>query len=287
MFLDSYDYHFICLLNYNDKVVATEVLSSTQAIDCTGLVFTNPITLSELSKNFKVNLEVYGLALPKKLASHHKKGGTLNLHLTPRSKAKAKYNSPSIGSSARKEHVTSFKLLGHVKLTRENCTMSHLDLADFMYKCPLEGQLLLNATLSADYRATYKSYLNFSEKSGEFSVWNRRWCVLKGYNIYYWRFAEDETDKPHIGTINMKLCVNPIISKASTDICMRPHSFVFLVVEEKNSKVVLTRHLMAADIKKERDEWLAKLNAALQVARYWESDAVHPYDESNLEQLMK
>ena len=47
------------------------------------------------------------------------------------------------------------------------------------------------------------------------------------------------------------------------------------------------RYLMAADMRKERDIWLEKLNKVLATIRLWEKDARQPMDQIALDRVMK
>ena len=141
-------------------------------------------------------------------------------------------------------------------------------------------------TLGAKYNVNYKCYLNFKEQSGEFWIWNRKWCVLDGYLLYFWRYYEDEDSKPPLGVINFKECVNFKILKASSNISMRENCFSFVTVSKKDAKSIKC-HLLAADLKSELDEWLEKLNNVLEHVRIWELDAPTPWDQDRLDKWMK
>ncbi|XP_015788796.1 anillin [Tetranychus urticae] len=282
---DLCEYHFICLFTCGEKVFSTDALSSTHTIQEASLSFKNKIEFDKLRKDFRIRLTVYALALPKGKRNHDKK----NIRLTPKHKSKVKYtHSPALKASPKSEKIKcNFKKMGQVDFTRDNIMRSRFSLENFMYESPLEDQIMVDLVIRGQYNIKFSSYLNFHETSGDYPVWNRRWCVLNGSSIYFWRFSEDEGDKQPMGVINLKHCVNPRISKATADISMRPNSFSFLTLERQNNSFIPTKHLMAADIRKERDGWLENLNKALEMIRLWEPDCLQPMDQASLDRLLK
>ena len=282
---DLCEYHFICLFTCGDKVIATDALSSTHTIQEASLNFTNKAEFDHLRKDFRIRLVVYALALPKGKRNHDKK----NIRLTPKHKSRVKYtHSPALKASPKSEKIKcNFKKMGHVDFTRDNIMKSRFSLEEFMYESPLEDQIMVDLVIGAQYNFKFSSYLNFHETSGDYPVWNRRWCVLNGPSIYFWRFSEDEGDKQPMGVINLKHCVNSRISKATADISMRPNSFSFLTLEKQNNSFIPLKHLMAADIRKERDGWLENLNKVLEMIRLWEPDCLQPMDQASLDRLLK
>ncbi|XP_015788797.2 anillin [Tetranychus urticae] len=283
--LDLCEYHFICLFTCGEKVIATDALSSTHAIQEASLNFTNKAEFDHLRKDFRIRLTVYALALPKGKRNQDKK----NIRLTPKNKSKVKYtHSPALKASPKSEKIKcNFKKMGYVDFTRDNIMKSRFSLEEFMYESPLEDQIMVDLVIGGEYNFKFSSYLNFHETSGDYPVWNRRWCVLNGPSIYFWRFSEDEGDKQPLGVINLKHCVNLKISKATADVSMRPNAFSFVTLEKQNNSLTPMEHLMAADIRKERDGWLENLNKVLEMIRLWEPDCLQPMDQVSLDSCLE
>lgn len=235
-----------------------------------------------LCNNFEVKMEVFCLSLVKeKVAKGIEKK---LLSLTPKFITKHKTSS----SPAAKSHSVgpNFKLIGCYTFNRNNCSLRSHSLNDFGKYTPLDGSFSMEMSLGAKYNEKYKCYLSFKEQSGEFWVWNRRWCVLDGYLLYYWRYYEDEELKSPVGVINIKECINPTITKASSNISMRENCFAFLTLSKRDLGSP-TLHLLAADLRSELEEWLEKLNRVLENVRIWELDAPQPWDEARLDKWMK
>ena len=235
-----------------------------------------------LCNNFEVKMEVFCLSLVKeKVAKGIEKK---LLSLTPKFITKHKTSS----SPAAKSHSVgpNFKLIGCYTFNRNNCSLRSHSLNDFGKYTPLDGSFSMEMSLGAKYNEKYKCYLSFKEQYGEFWVWNRRWCVLDGYLLYYWRYYEDEELKSPVGVINIKECINPTITKASSNISMRENCFAFVTVSKRDLGSP-TLHILAADLRSELEEWLEKLNRVLENVRIWELDAPQPWDEARLDKWMK
>ena len=43
-----------------------------------------------------------------------------------------------------------------------------------------------------------KNFLTMFEDIGGYGAWNRRWCVLNGTTIKYWKYPNDENRKVSI-----------------------------------------------------------------------------------------
>jgi len=261
----------MCLFTCRDKVVPTDCLCSSQALQEAVLPFSVQVKFEQLSNNFEVKMEVYCLSLPK----HKVKGN------------EKKFSSYGFSSKLKTKHSVSsnFKLIGHYTFNLANCREKRYLLNEFDSPY-LEQSILMEINLGAAYKVNYKCYLSFKEKYGEFPVWNRKWCVLDGYLLHFWRYYEDEDSKSPLGVINIKECVNLKIVKASSNISMRENCFAFLTVSKRapNSPCF---YLLAADLQSEMEEWLEKLNFVLKYVRIWEHDASAPWDELRLKKWMK
>lgn len=91
----------------------------------------------------------------------------------------------------------------------------------------------------------------FEDVSG-LGAWHRRWCVLSGYCISYWRYPDDEKRKvrggggslsgflPHlllfsgrqspIGRINLANCTSNMVGPVNREFCARPNTLELITV---------------------------------------------------------
>ncbi|XP_077983493.1 anillin-like [Glandiceps talaboti] len=123
----------------------------------------------------------------------------------------------------------------------------------------------------------------FDDVNG-FGAWHRRWCVLSGGYISYWKYPDDERRKAPIGSMSLKECINKNITMVAREFCARPNTFELVTsrpaqrTDEDN--LVLTcegpitkiKWWISADTKDERIQWMDKLNKALVNLRQWNKD---------------
>ncbi|RWS05353.1 actin-binding protein anillin-like protein [Dinothrombium tinctorium] len=246
----------------------------------------------KLQCDFMVNIEVYCLSFPKSL----KKDPQKFLTLTPKSKAKAKQVNSPISSPGGPNAVRSsgFKRLGCVDIKINNCYRKKYQLEQFVSDSPLGGAIEITVNLKAEHNETLSEYLNFFEDSG----WCSRWCVLKGYLLAFWRFAEDETKKESLRVIDLRKCVNPNVSAVPYEVCSRKNSFVLVTIEETQKDDVASKnkgfrtmsykkYLLSTYLKEEFELWSCKLENALRLIRLWEADASKPYDTKQFLDLIR
>lgn len=76
-------------------------------------------------------------------------------------------------------------------LVNYNCFVS----LQVPYSSPLDGHLLMHVNCSFEGGITERGFLTMFEDVGGYGAWNRRWCVLSGMHLRYWRYPDDETRK--------------------------------------------------------------------------------------------
>lgn len=64
-----------------------------------------------------------------------------------------------------------------------------------LYSSPLDGHLLMRVSCSFEGGIIERGFLTMFEDIGGFGAWNRRWCVLSGLHLRYWRYPDDESKK--------------------------------------------------------------------------------------------
>ncbi|KAK7863262.1 hypothetical protein R5R35_001470 [Gryllus longicercus] len=284
-------YHFVCLVRSQDQVLVTPVLAATSQNlqeNC-NLVWNSPLRLVDLYSDFKVTLEVYCLQTRKEMLPHNvkyhigNKKETSKSWLTPKKpKQESRLIMPSIHSPAGPSAVRSpeFRMAGYVVFSLREMSRTHFTLNKVSYSSPLEGniQLRMKSELSVD--VSERGFLTMFEDISGFGAWHRRWFVLNGSVLSYWKYPDDERKIP-IGQIDLNSCTTEQIGLVSRDICARPNTFLLETTrpaqpEDKDSLVVVTsgnhtviRNLLSADTKEERIVWCGQINKALTMLRAW------------------
>ncbi|XP_067135698.1 anillin-like [Centruroides vittatus] len=293
--LDNNVHYFICLIRYGAQLIATQMLS-TDGISGNTLNYTNYITLQELQSDFCVSFEVFALQTKKEMIPHDKKYHIKKEHsklrITPKAKKDSKLMSPAITSPGGPNAVRtpSFALIGFTRLCLTNCNKSSYVLEKVPYQSPLEGNVYMKVQLHAEHRIEERGFLTMFEDVSGFGAWHRRWCILKGNNLAYWKYPEDDKKKAPIGTIDLRHCVTPLVKLVSRDICARPHTFQLISMRPKEeddrdtlisqsvNTITTTKHLLSADTKEERILWCNRLNEVLSSIRKWDPEALRPIE---------
>ncbi|XP_076339694.1 uncharacterized protein LOC143240700 isoform X3 [Tachypleus tridentatus] len=295
-------HYFLCLIRYNADVIATQMLSTEDGITAGTMSFTNHITIQDLSGDFVVNFEVYALQTKKEALPHerkyHIKKDHSKIRLTPKGKkSEAKLlTSPAISSPGGPNAVrtSSFGLVGFLKLKLNTCNRKAYSLEKVPYASPLEGSIMMKVQLHAEHNVEEKGFLTMFEDVSGFGAWHRRWCVLQGNYVAYWKYPDDEKRKEPIGSIDLRQCVTSQVGLVPRDICARSHTFQLVTVrpQEKGDRdtlisrshktVTSTKHLLSADTKEERILWCTRLNEALGNIRRWDPQALQPLDFSHV-----
>lgn len=74
--------------------------------------------------------------------------------------------------------------------------------------CPLEGSVQMKVNCELAVTVEHKGFLTMFEDVSGFGAWHRRWCLLKGSNLSYWKYPDDEKS-----SVSMKLkCFRIIFS---------------------------------------------------------------------------
>ncbi|KAG0726292.1 Anillin [Chionoecetes opilio] len=143
------------------------------------------------------------------------------------------------------------------------------------YSSPLDGHLLMHVNCSFEGGISERGFLTMFEDVGGFGAWNRRWCVLSGMHLRYWRYPDDETKKEASGQLDLRYCTTRRVELVSRDVCARQHTFqltllraahprdVTNLVQEVKGSSVVTKMLLSSDSKEERVGWCSKLNKTL------------------------
>ncbi|XP_068229036.1 anillin-like isoform X3 [Palaemon carinicauda] len=287
-------YHLIVLVKHREQVISSQLLATPACVVDGSVTFPNLMSLHNLTSDFVISLEVYALRTSQARYSTIKKEQS-RMKLTPLKrlqKSESRMASPSIQSPGGPYAVrsSSFQLVGFTHLNIATLTRNAWTLERVPFSSPLDGHLLMRVSCSFEGGITERGFLTMFEDIGGFGAWNRRWCVLNGMFLRYWRYPDDESKKEANGQIDLRSCTTRRVELVSRDVCARQHTFqltclrpayggdVSNLVQEVQGSSVVTRHLLSADSKEERIGWCNKLNKSLANIRAWDPDALRPED---------
>lgn len=57
---------------------------------------------------------------------------------------------------------------------------------------PLEGIVEMKVNCELDVSVEHHGFLTMFEDISGFGAWHRRWCLLKGHTLSYWKYPDDE-----------------------------------------------------------------------------------------------
>lgn len=287
MFDTSIDY-FIVMLRNGAHVVFTQMVSSQEAATRGSVDFPNLINIPNIDQNFVVELEVFAMSIDRDVESttpkKNKKGLTLNKKLlTPKSSRVP----PSPGGPTA-VRSTNFTNVASLQLVMSHVNKTHFTLDRVPSSSVLQGSIHLCLKCQIESRVEERGFLTMFEDVSGFGAWHRRWCVLKGGFLAFWKYPDEEKDREPIGAIDLKACISERIDLVSREACARPNTFEVTVMRRQQrgdretlvtkcqDAVSATKHWISADTKEERMSWCAKLNEAIVNLRTWHSDALRP-----------
>ncbi|XP_066599667.1 anillin-like isoform X2 [Prorops nasuta] len=290
--------HYVCLIRHLDEVLATPVVEASARDSC--VRFPSTLKFQNLYSDFKVTIEVYFLQtqaeiLPHEIKYHinnngHQSSSSHNSnkkisHKTPKklSKHDNRLIMPAVQSPAGPSAVRSpaFALAGYVIFSLKEVHRQQFTLNKVTRQSMLEGRLQMHVSCELSVSVEHHGFLTMFEDVSGFGAWHRRWCLLKGALLSYWKYPDDERKKTPIGTIDLQNINTNNVSLVSRDICARPNTFLLetvrpaqpddvdsLVVVRNGSETTI-RYLLSADTKEDRLEWCSKLNKTLNLIRAW------------------
>ncbi|KAL1501045.1 hypothetical protein ABEB36_006447 [Hypothenemus hampei] len=278
-------HHIVCLIKCGEQVVPTKLVSTvaTNAMNPdVDLCIPGTVTLKNVNSDFAVTFEVYCLQaeeefLPHDVKYHINKKPFKGLLTPKKSKQESRLHRPPKESPGGPQVVrtSSFSLMGYVVFSVQNYNKRVWTLNNTPSMSPLEGSVEMKITCDLAISVEHRAFLTMFEDISGFGAWHRRWCLLKGDTLSYWKYPEDEKNMVPIDSIDLKSCITKSVGPVSREICARLHTFLLeserparpqdknTLVVVKNGDKTIIRHLMSADTKEERIEWCAKLNATL------------------------
>ncbi|CAG11664.1 unnamed protein product, partial [Tetraodon nigroviridis] len=289
---------FIIIRAGAENMVATPLASTHRGLSGDTFTFPTKFTLSDVSADFEVDLEVYGLVQKREVCNDKKKKPNKSKAITPKrflaiTKSAQTPGFPLLLLSAvvaspggpNAVRTSSFVLLGSHKLTLGSIGKTKFALEKVPFLCPLEGHVHLQLQCEVGSRLEDRGFLNMFEDVSGLGAWHRRWCVLQGYCISFWRYPDDEKRKSPIGRINLANCTSTTVGPVNREFCARPNTLELITVrpqrEDDRETLVtqchdnqcVTKIWLSADTKDERNLWMKTLNQILLDLRMWKPDS--------------
>ncbi|XP_028453557.1 anillin isoform X7 [Perca flavescens] len=282
---------FVMIRAGAENTVATPLASTHRGLSGDTLAFPTKFTISDVSSDFVIDIEVYCLVQKRDVCSDKKKKPSKSKAITPkRFLAITKSGqTPVVASPGGPNAVrtSNFILVGSHKLTLSSIGKNKFPLEKVPFLCPLEGHVYLTMQCEVGSKVEEKGFLTMFEDVSGFGAWHRRWCVLSGYCISYWTYPDDEKRKNPIGRINLANCTSKKVEPANREFCARPNTFELITVrpqreDDKETLVsqckntmCVTKNWLCADTKDERNLWMKKLNQIVVDLRMWQPDACY------------
>ncbi|KAM6958817.1 anillin [Aplochiton taeniatus] len=283
-------YFFLMIRAGAENTVATPLTSTRNALSGDALNFTTKFTMSDVSNDFEIDLEIYSLVQKREQVTEKKKKPKSKAITPKRFLAITKSNQTPVMASPggpNAVRTSNFALVGSHKLTLSSIGKSKFPLDKVPFLCPLEGHIHLKLQCEVGCRVEDRGFLTMFEDVSGFGAWHRRWCVLSGYCISYWTYPDDEKRKNPMGRINLANCTSRKVEPANREFCARPNTFELITVrpQRENDKETLvsqcqntmcvTKNWLSADTKDERNLWMLKLNQILVDLRMWQPDSCY------------
>jgi len=298
--LDTCVHYYICMIKHGPQLIHTQMLSTLDGISGDHFYFSNRMIIRDIPPDFELRVDVYGLEVNKKSHSQRLQSGG--------------GSSPKKSKTPKKSKLLGFRSQGEVSghqspinsFNVSTTSFTHLDSVSINAKSlchdkfalsvsnsnPLSGVLYVKIQCHTDANVEEKGFLTMFEDVSGLGAWHRRWIVLSGYKLSYWKYPDDENKKPPMGTIDLMECISNLpITIISRDICARPNTFALETIrpgkagetetlvlkrsiDRKNTMV--ERHMLSADTKEDRVVWCNVLNKALNNLRMWNPNALRP-----------
>lgn len=69
---------------------------------------------------------------------------------------------------------------------------------------PLEGRLQMHVSCEPSITVEYHNFLTIFEYVSGFGIWQRRWCLLKGTTLSYYKYPYHEGKKTPLGSLDLR-----------------------------------------------------------------------------------
>lgn len=248
-------HHLVCLLKYNEQVVATKTVPTLSGL--LSVKFHDTLRLDHVYADFRVTLEIYGMQAQHEVLPHDVKYRIKNkkgVIKTPKGKkAVSRSMEPPMplpgGPSAMR--TPSFLRYGFTAFSLREAQRTNftLDLVAGDWS-PLFGCVYMKINYEFSVNIDHRGFLTMFDVVSGFGAWHRRWCRLHGNGsnnvlLSYWKYPEDER-KPPIGNLNLSACEQKVISTAPREVCSRPNTMLLELKrqrheDDRDSLVLVTK----------------------------------------------
>lgn len=268
-------FYFVCIIQHGPhEFYCSRVLSTNDATEGNFLVFPDKFTLKDIKPDFNVAIKVFCMNVKKTVLSTPATPTKHKIFQSPKVvkgilRRGSDSPSPATQVTASPQTVfrtSSFSLVGVTHVNLPIIKSKRFSLDEVPDGCPLSNFIEMKAECSPQYSNRVNGFLTILEDIGGYGAWQRRWCVLQGAIISYWRYPGDESTKPPMGCINLADCISKEVTRVARDLCARPNT---MELKLKRSCGTDVKYLLAADTKTDRGTWIDSLNEALRDGRAW------------------
>jgi len=270
-------FHFVCVIQHGPhEFYCTRVLSTNDATEGNFLLFPEKFTLKDIKPDFNIAIKVFCMNVKKAIVNTTATPNKHKLFQSPKvvkgmfaGKRGTETPSPATQVLPSPQTVfrsSSFSLVGVTHINLPIIKSKQFSLDKVPDNCPLSTFIEVRAECSPLYSSHVKGFLTILEDIGGYGAWQRRWCVLEGAVMSYWRYPGDESTKPPLGCISLAECISDEVTRVARDLCARPNT---MELKLKRSCGTEVKYLLAADTKTDRATWIDSLNEALRDGRAW------------------
>lgn len=281
-------FYFVCIIQHGThEFYCSRVLSTNDATEGNFLVFPEKFTLKDLRPDFTVAVKLFCMNVKKTLMPGPVSTPTKHkIFQSPKVvkgmlAGRRTSDTPSPATQVLASPQTVFRTSSFVPVGVTHVNLPIIKSKQFSLDkvpdtCPLTNFLEMKVDCSPQYSNRVNGFLTILEDIGGYGAWQRRWCVLQGAVMSYWRYPGDEETKFPMGSINLAECINEEVTRVARDLCARPNTIELKLRRSCGTEV---KYLLAADTKSDRATWIDSLNEALRDGRAWtgkDNEAPYP-----------
>ncbi|RVE66687.1 hypothetical protein OJAV_G00109800 [Oryzias javanicus] len=190
---------FILIRAGAEDAVATPLASTHRGLSGDTLTFPTKFSISDVSSDFQIQLQVYCLVQKHEVCSDKKKKPNKSKAITPKRflAITKSANTPVMASPGGPNAVrtSNFVLVGSHTLSLSSIGKNKFPLEKVPFLCPLEGHIYLKLQCEVGSKVEERGFLTMFEDVSGFGAWHRRWCVLSGYCISYWTYPTTKKER--------------------------------------------------------------------------------------------
>ncbi|XP_031572487.1 anillin-like [Actinia tenebrosa] len=262
-------FHFVChVQNGPLEITSTKSLSINDCNEGNYLMFPDKFVLENVNPDFAVVVRVFGMHVQKYVPSASSAVQKGKFFPSPKAAKTKRHGIDRASPGATPMPVfrnSNFKLIGSTRVTLSQIGSKKWMLDGVAEGCPLKDYIQMKVHCTPQYTSHVKGFLTVLEDVGGFSAWQRRWCVLEGGLLSYWRYPGDETTQAPVDTLDIGQCTSDHITTVPRDLCARPNT-IEVCLKKNNDQV---KFLLACDTKEDRITWVNCLNDAMCDMKAW------------------